>query len=464
VAAILQRRCQSCHRPEQAAPFSLLSYDDAARHGRMIKEVTAQRRMPPWGADGRYGHFNNDRRLTRDEIDTLASWVDAGMPRGDDKDLPKPIDWPKGWVHGQPDQVFTMPEEFQVPADGVLPYQNFTVDTNFTEDRWVRVAECLPGARAVVHHIVVGILKPGQRGTAEEDGTLSVLAAWAPGDLGLVCPPDTALRVPKGSKLVFELHYTPNGTATKDRSSVGITFAKGPPKFELFTNFFANESIHLPARDPHYRAEATWRLRADARIISFLPHMHWRGRDYFYEVIYLGGKRETLLSVPRWDFNWQNVYQLQEPLKLPKGARLHAVAHWDNSRNNPLNPDPAKDVRWGPQTWDEMMVGWVAYVWERPGTAEELAKNPPSQADMLFDRLDRNGDDVVTADELPEQLKPLLTAVVGKVPEKMTREEFAKIYEELRRRMPKKPADGEKKPADGEKKPEAKPEPAKPAG
>ncbi|HKB35983.1 MAG TPA: hypothetical protein VKD72_05985 [Gemmataceae bacterium] len=357
-----------------------------------------------------------------------------------------------------------MPEEFQVPADGVLPYQNFTVDTNFTEDRWVRVAECLPGARAVVHHIVVGILKPGQRGTAEEDGTLSVLAAWSPGDLGLVCPPDTALRVPKGSKLVFELHYTPNGTATKDRSSVGITFAKGPPKFELFTNIFANGEIHLPARDPHYRAEATWRLRADARIISFLPHMHWRGKDYSYEVIYPGGKKETLLSVPRWDFNWQNVYQLQEPLKLPKGARLHAVAHWDNSRNNPLNPDPAKDVRWGPQTWDEMMVGWVAYVWERPGTAEELAKNPPSQADLLFDRLDRNGDDVVTADELPERLKPLLSAVVGKVPEKMTREEFAKIYEELRKRMPKEPADGEKKPADGEKKPEDTPEPAKPAG
>jgi len=140
------------------------------------------------------------------------------------------------------------------------------------------------------------------------------------------------------------------------------------------------------------------------------------------------------------------------------------VAHWDNSRNNPLNPDPAKDVRWGPQTWDEMMVGWVAYVWERPGTAEELAKNPPSQADMLFDRLDRNCDDVVTADELPERLKPLLSAVVGKVPEKMTREEFAKIYEEVRKRFPRKLADGEKKPAEGEKKPEAKPEPAKPAG
>jgi hypothetical protein len=169
-------------------------------------------------------------------------------------------------------------------------------------------------------------------------------------------------------------------------------------------------------------------------------------------VIYPGGKKETLLSVPRWDFNWQNVYQLQEPLKLPKGARLHAVAHWDNSGNNPLNPDPAKDVRWGPQTWDEMMVGWVAYVWERPGTAEELAKNPPSQADLFFDRLDRNGDDVITPDEIPERLEPLLAPAGGKLPEKITREEFAKLFEEMRKRLPKKPADGEKKPPAEQKK------------
>ncbi len=449
VAGILQNRCQICHRPDQAAPFSLLSYDDAARHGRMIKEVTAQRRMPPWGADGRYGHFNNDRRLTPDEIDTLAAWVDAGMPRGEDKDLPKPIDWPRGWVHGQPDQVFTMPEAFPVPADGVMPYQHFIVETKFAEDRWVKVAECLPGARGVVHHIVVYMLPPGQREPQTADGTISVLAAWAPGDLGLVCPPDTALRVPKGAVLAFELHYTPNGTATRDRSSVGVTFAKEPPKFELFTNIFSNESINLPPRDPHYRAEATWRLRADARIISFLPHMHWRGQDYRYEVIYPGGKKETLLSVPRWDFNWQNVYQLQEPLKLPKGARLHAVAHWDNSRNNPLNPDPDKAVRWGLQTWDEMMVGWVAYVWERPGTAEELARNPPSQADQFFDRLDRNGDDVITPDEIPERLAPLLKGADGKLPEKISREDFARLFEEMRKRLPQRPA----RPAGGDKKP-----------
>jgi hypothetical protein len=235
---------------------------------------------------------------------------------------------------------------------------------------------------------------------------------------------------------------------------VGITFAKEAPKFELYTNAFANESIVVPPNDPHYRAEATLRFPADARVLSFVPHMHWRGKDYFYEVITPGGKKETVLSVPRWDFNWQNVYQLKEPLKMPKGSRLHAVAHWDNSRNNPLNPAPEKSVRFGLQTWDEMMVGWVAYVWERPETAAELAKNPPSQADQFFDRLDRNGDDVLTPDEFPEQMKPFIVASGVKLPEKMTREEFRKLFEQMSGFFrPKKPGDGEKKPDDKPQKP-----------
>jgi peroxiredoxin len=454
VSRILQQRCQRCHRPEEAAPFALLTYDDAVKHGRMIREVTTQRRMPPWHADRRFGHFVNDRSLTRDEIKTLAAWVDAGMPRGDDKDLPPPVEWANGWLQGKPDVVFSMPEEFEVPADGSLPYKRWTVDTGFTEDRWVRMAECRPGARSVVHHVVVYILGEGQRQPFQQDGTLSVLAGWAPGDFGLVCPPDTALRVPKGAKLLFEVHYTPNGTAAKDRSSVGIIFAKEPPKYELFINAFANETIQVPANDPHYRAEATLRLPADARLVSLTPHMHWRGQDYRYEIIYRDGRRETLLSVPRWDFNWQSFYEFKEPVRLPKGARLHAVAHWDNSRNNPYNPAPEKSVRFGLQTWDEMMVGWVVYVWDRPEEAAELAKRPVSQADVWFDRLDRNADDVITADEIPDQLRLLLLTKGVKVPEKMDRKEFAGFFEEMRKQFPmgrpKRDAGGEPKKPDGE--------------
>jgi peroxiredoxin len=460
VAPILQKRCQTCHRPDQPAPFALLTYDDAVKHGRMIKEVTTQRRMPPWHADPRYGHFANDRRLTRAEVETLAAWEDGGMARGDDRDLPKPVEWAQGWVHGKPDLVIPMPEAFEVPADGVLPYKNWIVETNFTEDRWVRVAEARPGTPAVVHHIVAYIMREGQRGPVGPGGTLSILVGWAPGDLGLVCPPDTALRVPKGARLRLEMHYTPNGKAVKDRSSIGVTFADRPPKYELFLSEFANTSFEVPPGDPHYRAEASLRLPADARLLSFAPHMHWRGKDYRYEVIYPDGKRQTLLSVPRWDFNWQNVYRFQEPVTLPKGSRLHAVAHWDNSANNPLNPDPKKSARFGLQTWEEMMVGFAAYVWERPETAAELAKNPPSQADQFFDRLDTNGDGFITPDEVPERLRPLLLASGVKLPDKMSREEFRTFYEEMRKRFANRRP--ESNPGKDGKKPDGKPEPAKP--
>ncbi len=448
VAPILQKRCQHCHRPDQNAPFSLLTYEDAVKHANMIREVTTQRRMPPWHADPRFGHFSNDRRLSTDELAAIASWVDNGMPRGNEKDMPKPIEWPKGWSHGKPDLVLEMPEEYEVKADGVLPYQNWIIDPKFTEDRWVTMAEARPGTPAVVHHIVAYITKDGSRNPIGADGSLAILVGWAPGDLGLVCPPDTALRLPKGCKLRLEMHYTPIGKKAKDRSSIGITFAKEPPKYEMFINEFANMTFEIPPNNPHYRSEATFRVRADARIIGFAPHMHWRGKDYFYEVIYPDGKKQTLLSVPRWDFNWQNVYRFQEPLKVPKGTKIHSIAHWDNSTNNPYNPDPTQRVRFGLQTWDEMMVGFVAYVWERPETAAELAKNPPKPIDLFFDRLDLNGDDFLTPDEIPERLKPFLAVSGIPLPDKVSREEFTKLAEGLMNRFKKNP-----QPKKDEKKP-----------
>src|SRR5262249_53363118 len=254
------------------------------------------------------------------------------------------------------------------------------------------------------------------------------------------------LRVPEGARRRVEMHRTPNGTATEARSRIGITFAKKPPKFEMLMSEFANVGISVPAFDPHHRAEAAMRMPADARILSFTPHMHWRGKDYRYEAIYPDGKRETLLSVPRWAFNWQNVYRFKEPVRLPKGSKIHAVAHWDNSKNNPLNPAPEKTVPFGLQSWEEMMVGWVCYVWERPETAAELAKNPPKPADLFFDRLDVNGDDVITPDELPAQLKQMAGVMGFKIPEKMTRKEVEKLFETLRGRA--KPKDGKKEKKD----------------
>lgn len=437
VAPILQARCQVCHRAGQIAPFTLSNYDDAVKHARMIKEVTEQRRMPPWHADPRYGHFGNDRRLSRTELDTIAAWVAGGMPKGDERDLPKPAAFAEGWVHGKPDVVFEMPDAFDVPATGVVPYKNYIIDPKFEEDMWVQTAECRPGAPGVVHHVVVYIMKPGQKGPISPDGALSILVGWAPGDLGLVLPSDTARRVPKGSKLRLEMHYTPNGTAVKDRSAVGITFAKRPPKYELFVAELANVAIEVPPHDPHYKAEATFRLPADARLISLAPHMHWRGKHYFYEAIYPDGKKQTLLSVPRWDFNWQNVYRFEEPIKVPKGTRIHTVAHWDNSKNNPLNPAPEKSVRFGLQSWEEMMVGFVGYVWERPETAAELAKNPPKQSDLFFDRLDLNGDDVISGDEIPGRFRSMAQLAGIDLPETITRAEFERLFGNLMNRFPK---------------------------
>jgi hypothetical protein len=235
------------------------------------------------------------------------------------------------------------------------------------------------------------------------------------------------------------MHYTPNGTAVKDRSSVGLTFVKKPPRFEMYMNEFANLNIVVPPHDPHYRAEATLRFPADARILSLVPHMHWRGKDYRYEAILRDGSRKTILSVPRWDFNWQSVYRFEEPVKMPKGSRLHAVAHWDNSQINPLNPAPEKKVKVGLQSWEEMLVGWVCFVWERPESAAELAKNPPSPADQFFDRLDVNGDDVLTADEIPERFQTIIKLLGLKIPEKMTRQEFAVVFEKMRKHIGRQP-------------------------
>jgi hypothetical protein len=427
VAPILQSRCEACHREGQNGPFTLSSYDDAVKHAAQIKEVTHQRRMPPWHADSRFGKFTNDRHLSKAEIETFAAWVDAGKPRGDDKDLPKPVQWAKGWVHGEPDHVFTMPNEYEVPATGVLPYQNWIIETTFDEDKWITVAEARPGAPEVVHHVVAYILRPGSNQPVDASGNLGILVGWAPGDLGLVCPPDTALRLPKGCRLRLEMHYTPNGKPTKDRSSIGVKFASKPPKYELLMNELGNMGFEIPAGAQHHKAQSTFRIRyGDARLVSVTPHMHWRGKDYKYEIIYPDGKTETILSVPRFDFNWQNMYRFAEPIKLPKGSKVRATAHWDNSALNPLNPDPAKSVRFGLQTWDEMMVGFAAYVWERPETAAEVAKNPPSLADQLFDRIDTNGDETITQDEVPDRFKPMLAIAGFPADAKISREEFIK--------------------------------------
>jgi hypothetical protein len=245
-----------------------------------------------------------------------------------------------------------------------VPYQYISVQTNFTEDRWIERAESKPGAAEVVHHIVVFIIPKGE--VFRPDGPGNVLCGTAPGDMPLILEPGFAKKIPAGARLVFQMHYTPNGKAQADQSSVGVIFAKQPPKHRVLTKPIHSRNFILrldwiPAGDPNYKVEAGHTFREDAHLIGFMPHMHLRGKDFLYEAVYPDGKKETLLLVPRYQFGWQSIYGCAEPVPLPMGTRLNCVAHFDNSDKNPSNPDPKKNVYWGDQTWEEMMVGWIDY-------------------------------------------------------------------------------------------------------
>ena len=364
VSRILQNRCQACHRAGQIGPMALTSYDDARAWAKTIHEVVIQQRMPPWHADPRFGKFSNDRHLTAGERDTLLAWVEQGCPKGDDKDLPPPKKFSEAWTIGKPDAVYTMAEDFKVPSSGVLDYKRFVVDPSFTEDVWVQAAECRPGNRAVVHHILVYI-QQRFRPIYSPDGTAMTLSGWAPGDMPAVYPPGTARKVPAGAKLVFEVHYTPNGTEQTDRSSVGVIFAKQPPQKEVDVNILANLKLRVPPGAADHKADLVYTFPQDATVLSFMPHMHLRGTSARYDVTYPDGRQETLLYVPDFDFGWQSIYRFQEPLKIPRGTKLTWTGWWDNSADNPRNPDPSKEVRWGEQTWDEMQNGWMDVVWEK---------------------------------------------------------------------------------------------------
>jgi hypothetical protein len=371
VSRIIQEKCQTCHHPGTAAPFTLATYDDAVKRADTIREVITEKRMPPWHADPRYGKFGNDRHLTPRELDAFLAWLDNGRELGDKRDLPKPRSFENGWVIGKPDVIFELPEEQTIPATGVVPYQYYRTPTNFKEDVWVQAAEGRPGNRGVVHHIVVSIADPrnkDRRGPASRSFGESILVGEAPGDIPLILPPGVAKRIPAGAELIWQMHYTPNGKEAKDRSQLGLIFYKGkePPKRVAQTLGIVNNGFTIPPGANNHLVESEWVAPRDALLLSFMPHMHLRGKDFEYRAEYPDGRKETILSVPHYDFSWQTQYRLAESLRLPKGTKIHCTAHFDNSNANPGNPDPKIAVTWGEQTWEEMMIGWVDFLWEQP--------------------------------------------------------------------------------------------------
>ena len=375
VAPILQKNCQGCHRPGEAAPMSLRTYQEARPWARAMKQAVLAKKMPPWFADAQYGHFRNDRSLPQKDIDTLVSWVDAGAPEGDPKDLPQPLAFVDGWNIGQPDMVLEMPEPFQVPASGTIEYQYVVLPYKFTEDRWVQMAEVRPGNRAVVHHVIAYIRdgsskwmrdkKPGELFVPEADANGNrpslngdLLSGFAPGLPPSILEPGQGRLIKAGSDIVLQLHYTANGHAGEDRTKVGVIFCKQAPHERVMTLAASNSKFTIPPGDPNYQVDASFELGHDAKLSALLPHMHLRGKDFQYRLVYPSGETETILRVPHYDFGWQLWYQPVSDIVLPKGTQIAATAHFDNSVNNPHNPDSTKAVTWGDQSWEEMMIGF----------------------------------------------------------------------------------------------------------
>ncbi len=361
VAPILYSRCLECHRPGEAAPMPFRSYQEVRPWAKAIKQQVAQRIMPPWHADPAVNHFSNSRRLSDAEVATVVKWVDEGAPEGKTADLPKMPEFVEGWAIGKPDKVFDIGKDFKIPAEGVVQYQYFKVDPGFTEDTWIQAVEARPTQRAQVHHILVFVQEGGKRVTRSGEQFSDMLIGYAPGVPTLKWDPDTAFLVKAGSTLLFQVHYTVNGKEAVDRSVLGLKIRKDAPKYRAFCGSALQFRLEIPPNEPNYEAKASYEFKEDVTMLDLTPHMHLRGKAFKYVLTYPDGHSEELLNVPKYDFNWQLSYVLAEPRHIPAGSRLDATAWYDNSANNKYNPDPSKTVKWGDQTFNEMMIGFFNY-------------------------------------------------------------------------------------------------------
>jgi hypothetical protein len=428
VAPIIFEKCATCHRPGEVAPMPLTSYQEVRPWSKAIKEEVIDRTMPPWFADPHTStlKFSNDRRLTKFEIDTIVAWVDGGAVKGNDRDLPPVPKYTPGWTFGEPDLVIEMPVEFEVPAEGELPMQNFYVPVPFNEERWVEKVELRPGNPAVVHHSIANVVRlpegtkvvngkairegaassdrlnsqsARETGGLSEGGSREVvlsqdsftragafkLVGQAPGKGFERHHPGTAKRILPGMYVQFNMHYQPSGRVEKDRSRLGLWFAKTPVIYEVLTKGVTDtifvggkelgetrvvngREVKVRGKIPNIPPHAdNWEIAGEVVIkeaitlYAFAPHMHLRGKDVKYTLVWPDGRQQVLLNVPKFDFNWQLHYELAEPLRIPAGSKIVAVAHYDNSIKNRYNPAPHKEVFWSEQSWDEMFIPWFEY-------------------------------------------------------------------------------------------------------
>ena len=383
--------------------MSLMTYTEARPWAKAIREAVLQKKMPPWFADSGEIEYANNPSLSQAEIETLSGWAESGAAAGDPNDAPKRLEFPDGWRIGKPDAIIEIPKTFQIPASGAVPYQYISVPTGFTEDKWVTAVEIRPSNRRVVHHVNASAVRPAAPGSgahplgefftsdAEQKlirsgkelpqfaaGTASdLLETYVPGVIHPVYAPGQAKLIKAGSTISFQLHYTTTGKPEQDRTRIGLIFAKEPPKERIKSILVYNRNFVIPAGAPNHAVEARAELLRDVRLVSILPHMHLRGKDFEVRAILPDGTTDTLLRVSRYDFNWQLDYYFAKPRMLPKGTVLECLAHFDNSVNNLSNPDPKSDVRYGDQTWEEMLNGFMEIAMEPTSeTPEFLGKAP----------------------------------------------------------------------------------------
>jgi hypothetical protein len=423
VLPVLQNNCQSCHRPNQIAPMSFLTYQDVRPWAQAIKSAVLTKKMPPWFADPRYGHFSNERKLSETEIKTLVRWADTGATEGDAKSRPALKEFPADGWNVKPDLVIAMPKPYSVPADGVIDYTYIVVPSGFTKDTWVTAAEILPGNRQVTHHVIAFVRPPGsqwlkdakpgepfvpvihkrdangagtgvdprspdpqQRGRNSDQqqqgaGGNEFLVAYVPGiqPQTFNLTGNSAKLIPAGSDIVFQMHYTPNGKAQTDVTKVGLILAKETPKFRYLTIGAMTYQFAIPPNDPNYEVHSQVTFEQDAQLVWLQPHMHLRGKDFEYRLVYPTGETDTALKVPNYSFSWQLGYDEAKPLVLPKGTRMECTAHFDNSPNNPANPNPNVQVKWGDQSWEEMMIGWFGVVVDANADPTKIVKRQSRQ-------------------------------------------------------------------------------------
>lgn len=396
VAPILQRRCEECHREGGVAPMALVTYEQARPWARAIKEKSISREMPPFHAAGAVGRYQDDPRLTDAEIATISKWVDGGAARGNAKEMPKPRVWKTEWKHGQPDLVLKVQKPYTVKASDKDQYVFFVFDYVFPEETFIRAVDTRPGNLQAVHHanthVVPPMVKIPEEGFIAGDfdptarGTV-MMAGWAPGVDAVMLPEATAVRVPKGMKLGIQVHYAPSDKEVIDETSIGLYFSDGVVRKNVRVLFGDRKDVEIPPGNANYSLTSKKTFDTDALIRFFHVHMHLRGKSYLMRFTYPDGRVEDVLEVPRYDFNWQRVYMLREPMRVPKGTSVEFIGTYDNSAKNRFNPDPAATVRWGEKTTDEMMQGRIFYesvsedlnVLVKKGRAVKATDAPPTR-------------------------------------------------------------------------------------